>query len=110
MSLTLSIVATPPRSANERPLKVVDRAVLAAGMDDDEWRARLQRGQQLAREAESNRRDSRDNQRSAEDTIAKQAAELEKLRKEAKSRVLERRSVRSYEVSRFFRYGVRAAG
>ncbi|CAN0287131.1 unnamed protein product [Pylaiella littoralis] len=77
--------------------QVVDRAVLAAGMDDDEWRARLQRGQQLAREAESNRRDSRDNQRSAEDTIAKQAAELEKLRKEAKSRVLERRSVRSYE-------------
>eukprot|EP00903_Cladosiphon_okamuranus_P007267 g7045.t2 len=64
--------------------QVVDRAVLAAGMDDDEWRARLERGQKLAREAETRRRDSRDAQRSAEETIAKQAAELKRLKEEAK--------------------------
>lgn len=92
--------------ANERLLKVVERAVLAAAMDDDEWRARLGRGQKLARKAESNRRDSRDAQRSAEDTIAKQAAELEKLREEAKSRAPRRRSWRSCEVSFFiFSFG-----
>lgn len=84
--------------------KVVDRAVLAAGMDDDERQARLERGQKLAREAEARRRDSRDAQRTAEDTIAKQAAELKRLKEEAKevrsrSGGGGRRSWRSPEVS-----------
>ncbi|CAB1121432.1 unnamed protein product [Ectocarpus sp. CCAP 1310/34] len=79
--------------------EVVDRAVTAAGMDDDEWRARVERGQKLAREAEGRRRSLRDAQRSAEDTIAEQAAELEKLREEAKSRRVGRRALRAQEGS-----------
>ena len=83
---------------------MVDRAVVAAGMDDDEWRTRLERGQKLAREAETRRRDSRDAQRTAEETIAKQAAELKRLKEEAKEARSRgggsgRRSWRSYEVS-----------
>lgn len=82
--------------------KVVDRAVLAAGMDDDEWRARLERGQKLARKAEARRRDSRDAQRTAEETIAKQAAELKRLKEEAKEARARggggRRPWRSHEV------------
>lgn len=82
--------------------KVVDRAVLAAGMDDDDWRARVERGQKLAREAEARRRDSRDAQRTAEETIAKQAAELKRLKEDAKEARSRggggRRSWRSYEV------------
>lgn len=97
--IAAAAVATPPCTRTPGLLKVVERAVIAAGMDDDEWRVRLERGQKLAREAESNRRDSRDAQRSAEDTIAKQAAELEKLREEAKSRAPGRRPWRSCEVS-----------
>ncbi|CAM9304082.1 unnamed protein product [Ectocarpus sp. 4 AP-2014] len=79
--------------------EVVDRAVTAAGMDDDEWCARVERGQNLAREAEVRRRSLRDAQRSAEDTIAEQAAELEKLREEAKSRRVGRRSLRAQDGS-----------
>lgn len=83
--------------------KVVDRAVIATGMDDDEWRARLERGQKLAREAETRRRDSRDAKRTAEETIAKQAAELKRLKEEAKEARSRggsgRRSWRSYDVS-----------
>ncbi|CAN0081304.1 unnamed protein product, partial [Ectocarpus sp. 12 AP-2014] len=79
--------------------EVVDRAVTAAGMDDDEWRARVERGQKLAREAESRRRSLRDAQRSAEDTIAQQAAELEQLREEAKSRRMGRRALRAQDGS-----------
>ncbi|CAM9350477.1 unnamed protein product [Ectocarpus sp. 6 AP-2014] len=79
--------------------EVVDRAVTAAGMDDDEWRARVERGQKLAREAEGRRRSLRDAQRSAEDTIAEQAAELEKLREEAKSRRVGRRALRAQDGS-----------
>lgn len=72
----------------------------AAGMDDDEWRARVERGQKLAREAEGRRRSLRDAQRSAEDTIAEQAAELEKLREEVKSRrAVGRRALRAHDVS-----------
>lgn len=80
---------------------MVERAVQAADMDDDEWRARLERGQKLAREAEANRRSSRDAQRSAEETIAKQAAEIKRLKDEAKARAPggRSRSWRSYEVS-----------
>lgn len=70
----------------------------AACMDDDEWRARVERGQKLAREAEGRRRSLRDAQRSAEDTIAEQAAELEKLREEAKSRRVGRRALRAQDV------------
>lgn len=86
--------------------KVVDRAVLAAGMDDDDWRTRVERGQKLAREAEARRRDSRDAQRTAEETIAKQAAELKRLKEEAKEARSRggggRRSWRSYEVRNSF--------
>lgn len=58
----------------------------AAGQDDDEWRSRLERGQNLAREAEAARRGARDAQRNAEETIAEQAAEIQRLREEARSR------------------------
>lgn len=87
---------------------MVDRAVVTAGMDDDDWRGRLERGQKLARKAEARRRDSRDAQRSAEETITKQAAELKRLKEEAKDARSRggggRRPWRSYEVS--FSFGV----
>eukprot|EP00904_Undaria_pinnatifida_P008688 jgi/Undpi1/494/HiC_scaffold_10.g03960.m1 len=66
--------------------EVVGQAVTAAGQDDDEWRSRLERGQNLAREAEAARRGARDAQRNAEETIAEQAAEIQRLREEARSR------------------------
>ena len=58
----------------------------AAGLDDDEWRSRLERGQMLAREAEAARRGARDAQRSAEEVVVEQAAEIQRLREEARSR------------------------
>ena len=70
---------------------------MASGLDDAEWHGRLQRGRDLARRAEASRRSAREVQRSAEETIAKQAAELERLRQEAKSRSLGR-GRRSHEV------------
>lgn len=76
----------PPYPVPQPPAQVVERAVVAAGLDGAEWQARLERGQKLARDAEAGRRGVRDAQRSAEDKIEEQAAELERLREEARSR------------------------
>lgn len=80
------------------PRQVVEKAVIAAGMDGQEWQTRLERGQKLARDAEAGRRSRRDAQRSAEDIIAEQAAELKRLQEEAKSRAPSRWR-RSHEVT-----------
>lgn len=71
--------------------KVIEREVVAANLDGAEWRRRLKESQDLARSAEAARRTKRDEQRNAEETIAKQKAELERLREEAASRAANRR-------------------
>lgn len=78
---------------------MVERAVLASGCGDDSWEKRLSRGKRLAQEAEAKRRSSRDAQRAMEDTISEQAAELERLREEARTRAPQRR--RFFEVGGF---------
>lgn len=80
------------------PPQVVERAVRAAGVEDEEWESRLNRGKRLAQEAEAKRRSRRDAQRALEDTISQQTAELNRLREEVRARsALQRRRV--FEVS-----------
>lgn len=69
---------------------MIDKAVKASGLDNTEWQERLRRGQDLARRHEAERRSAREAQQDMEQTITKQAAELERLREEAKSRAIGR--------------------
>lgn len=80
---------------------MIDKAVKTAGLDITEWQERLQRGQDLARRHEAERRSVREAQQDMEQTITKQAAELERLREEAKSRTIGR-SRRSSDVRAVF--------